>query len=88
MTRQPVKGRGKAGALRFGEMERDCAIAHGAARFLKERMMDQSDACRAHICARCGLLASARGCRGCATAAVVQVASTFSKAFFYPAAVR
>ncbi|GAQ80930.1 DNA-directed RNA polymerase II subunit 2 [Klebsormidium nitens] len=73
LTRQPVKGRGKAGGLRFGEMERDRAIAHGAARFLKERMMDQSDACRAHLCARCGLLASARGCPGCATSAVVQV---------------
>jgi DNA-directed RNA polymerase II subunit RPB2 len=58
LTRQPAVGRSKDGGLRFGEMERDGMCSHGASRFTKGRMYDDSDAYRVHVCKRCGLIAA------------------------------
>lgn len=57
MTRQPPKGRGNRGGLRFGEMERDAGISHGASAFLRERLMKVSDAYEAVFCKNCGAFA-------------------------------
>ena len=58
MTRQPIKGRKFGGGIRFGEMERDSLLAHGAAYLLHDRLHACSDYHVSDVCAKCGLLIS------------------------------
>ncbi len=58
LTRQPAEGRSRDGGLRFGEMERDAMVAHGASRFTKGRLYDASDAFKVNVCKKCGLIAA------------------------------
>ncbi|KAJ1727936.1 hypothetical protein LPJ72_005694, partial [Coemansia sp. Benny D160-2] len=54
LTMQPIKGRKRGGGIRLGEMERDALIAHGAAYFLQDRLMNCSDYSLAYACRSCG----------------------------------
>lgn len=42
-TRQPINSH--SGALRFGEMERDAILAHGAIELTMDRLLQNSDEC-------------------------------------------
>lgn len=80
LTRQPIKREG----LRFGEMEKDCAVAHGAASVLRDRF--SADSYQLHVCTVCGFAANfnyktrASECLTCGPAAcIVQIRIPYAK---------
>jgi len=62
LTRQPIEGRSRGGALRLGEMEQQALVAHGASLLLKERY--DSDKVLLPICSVCGAIAIEDTIRG------------------------
>ena len=56
-TGQPEGGREIRGGIRFGEMERDALLSHGAMSCLQDRLMLSSDQYTTAFCQNCGNIA-------------------------------
>ncbi|QHG62674.1 RNA polymerase subunit RPO132 [Cetacean poxvirus 1] len=55
LIRQANEGRKRGGGIKFGEMERDCLIAHGAAYTIAEILKDsEEDSQEVYVCENCG----------------------------------
>lgn len=88
LTRQPVEGRSRDGGLRFGEMERDAIISHGAANVLRERLFVQSDYYTVFVCPQCGLFSQYRRrnrymCKGCNNMDLVKIELPYACKLFF-----
>lgn len=82
LTKQPTEGKANEGGLRFGEMEKDCLIAHGASLLLKERF--SSDQAMIPVCTKCGLIAvqdwnkNRTYCQQCKSSNIVEVEMAYA----------
>ena len=56
LTQQPLEGRSRNGGMKTGEMEKDALVSHGASRFLRERLCEQSDRYTVPVCRDCGVM--------------------------------
>lgn len=56
LTRQPTEGKEKEGGLRFGEMEGETLVGHGASMLLQEKFIEDSDRVVELVCEKCGVI--------------------------------
>ena len=68
MNRQPIAGRSKGGGLRFGEMEYDCLIAHGASNLITN-IAENSDMTDVLYCTHCHFISDTynKHCKLCSS---------------------
>ncbi|MBI4052613.1 MAG: DNA-directed RNA polymerase subunit B [Candidatus Diapherotrites archaeon] len=84
LTRQPTEGKEKEGGLRFGEMEAETLVGHGAAMLLQEKLIESSDKTVEYVCERCGVLAvndvirNKRFCPLCDSARIYPIEMSYS----------
>lgn len=85
LTRAPVRGKARGGAVRAGEMSRVAILAHGATKYLTERFKRGADEFKAIACRRCGHLcyrnetSATIVCEGCGNAAdPLEVSTTWA----------
>lgn len=83
LTRQPTEGKEKEGGLRFGEMEGETLVGHGASMLLYEKLVEDSDKTVQLVCAKCGMIAvndkirNRKYCPVCGTAEVYPVEMSY-----------
>ena len=56
LVRQPASGRSNKGGLRIGEMEQWAIWAHGLSSFMRESVMERSDAYKVQVDKKTGLI--------------------------------
>jgi DNA-directed RNA polymerase beta subunit len=65
LTRAPPEGRRRDGGLKFGEMEKDALLAHGATQMLLERLFKYADDFSTEVCSACGDIVYGSSCWSC-----------------------
>lgn len=58
LTRQPVKGKNRGGAVKIGNMETDCLVGHGMSQFLQEKFVETLEKYTYPVCNKCGIIAN------------------------------
>jgi DNA-directed RNA polymerase II subunit RPB2 len=79
LTCQPTVGRSKQGALRIGEMERDCIIGQGCTGLLVDRLYEASDPYSIYVCSQCGqIVNNIDFCAPCGNTEIVKVKTPYA----------